>query len=559
MGPTQVSQADHDLFIDPMLGSPLPIYVEKDVDDRDHLVDLITKNGGAISPSYSGVPYIIVDPLKPSGQNLYRQYAAKKSKVVLSYQWIHECIKARQLHTFHTDWAGCKVTGNEQESSRRVELAPPPQPIQPQIIPELVQFPNYHPIYPLPAVPAARTWQTPQQQEPAWDYEQHMYDYRYRLGEQWPYYEQPYEEPYSQPYIQPAAADPAPAPPPPPPEPEEERRGRKRTRGSPPATASSLVVARRDVNAPPPRSPTPPTRVIKSTYGGNLFTVEDVEYLKKYIDYCRDQGLVLSLREICERIAVKAPHHTFYSWRRYCNKHQIRLDGYTMNPPDRASSAEDDPSETETHHIQVLHPSSSSLASAVTPQPQPSRRPTRSPTPPRVLFRSTTGKGVAFTQEDITFLKRFMEYRKSQALLSSTSSPNSPNSPSSSGGRIDMVAFWKDVAQKAPHHSRASWMKYWRRHKHELCHNEDEDEPLPQPPDKKMRYSKADDVLLAKYLRPKPEGTSDKVFQAFGRLHPHHPWKGWQEHHRIHKAKIDHYISQLNEGQNIDEDEMESA
>ena len=36
----------------------------------------------------------------------------------------------------------------------------------------------------------------------------------------------------------------------------------------------------------------------------------------------------------------------------------------------------------------------------------------RSPTPPRALFRSTTGKGVAFTDEDVTFLVRFMEYRK---------------------------------------------------------------------------------------------------------------------------------------------------
>jgi len=36
----------------------------------------------------------------------------------------------------------------------------------------------------------------------------------------------------------------------------------------------------------------------------------------------------------------------------------------------------------------------------------------RSPTPPRALFRSTTGKGVAFTQEDVTFLVRFMAYRK---------------------------------------------------------------------------------------------------------------------------------------------------
>lgn len=104
-----------------------------------------------------------------------------------------------------------------------------------------------------------------------------------------------------------------------------------------------------------------------------------------------------------------------------------------------------------------------------------------------------------------------------------------------SQGRLDMVLFWKDVAAKvslpfarvtpayvsrfgkAPHHSRASWMKFWRRHKHEL-NRTDGDEPLPQPPDKKMRYSREDDVLLAKYFCNKPEGTSDKIFQAFGRM-----------------------------------------
>lgn len=53
----------------------------------------------------------------------------------------------------------------------------------------------------------------------------------------------------------------------------------------------------------------------------------------------------------------------------------------------------------------------------------------RSPTPPKALFRSTTGKGVAFTDEDVTFLVRFMQYRKSQ-------------------GNLDMVVFWKDVAAK---------------------------------------------------------------------------------------------------------------
>ncbi len=60
-------------------------------------------------------------------------------------------------------------------------------------------------------------------------------------------------------------------------------------------------------------------------------------------------------------------------------------------------------------------------------------------------------------------------------------------------------------------------MKFWRRHKHEL-NRTDADEPLPQPPDKKMRYSREDDILLARYFFSKPEGTSDQIFQAFGRM-----------------------------------------
>jgi hypothetical protein len=45
-------------------------------------------------------------------------------------------------------------------------------------------------------------------------------------------------------------------------------------------------------------------------------------------------------------------------------------------------------------------------------QPRSGQTRSGSPTPPRALFRSTTGKGVAFTDEDVTFLVRFMEYRK---------------------------------------------------------------------------------------------------------------------------------------------------
>ena len=71
----------------------------------------------------------------------------------------------------------------------------------------------------------------------------------------------------------------------------------------------------------------------------------------------------------------------------------------------------------------------------------------RSPTPPRALFRSTTGKGVAFTQEDVTFLVRLMEYRKLVFCLFLFTVCLTIFDHRSQGS-LDMVAFWKDVALK---------------------------------------------------------------------------------------------------------------
>lgn len=188
-----------------------------------------------------------------------------------------------------------------------------------------------------------------------------------------------------------------------------------------------LVSAR----GPPTRSPDPPARVIKSTHGGNLFTADDVQYLKAYIEYCQHQGLVLSLREICERLAVKAPHHTFYSWRRYCNKHQIRLGAYTMDDPtpDAGPSSSTLPQHHATATHQLAAPSSSAAGTS-RPSAVGLGRTDRSPTPPRALYRSTTGKGIAFTETDVTFLMRFLTYRRRK------------------NQELDMVQFWKDVAER---------------------------------------------------------------------------------------------------------------
>ncbi|KAG6889223.1 hypothetical protein C0992_005967, partial [Termitomyces sp. T32_za158] len=568
-----------ELFLDPMLGTPLAMYVEKDVHDKEALAELILKYGGTVSPGYSGVPYILVDPCKVSGQNLWRQYAGKKGKIVLDSRWVHECIKANALQTFHTNWAGCKVSGNEvmapvaepppapapvsappppvaststdietrsttrkrtrtnetDPASRQVQstaptpAVPPPPPqhaihaqtqvITPMTVSSLVEahnsypYPVYdpalHPPRPMaPAAAAPQTWQAsdaiaPQQTRldqppmasllPPGQYPDdgwvrygqppHPADpmgaspgvyYRYREDQAaWTagahaYYDpSAYEQAYQQQqYIEEPSADgnatagPSSAPSADPhlfrvrgsETPPTEKRGRKRMRAqAAPATPAAALVVNKN---PPARSPTPPSRVIKSTYGGNLFTSDDVLYLKK-----------------------------FYSWRRYCNKHQIRLGGYVMNFDRSESPIMEEDQEIEEEGM--IHSGPGAPITTPSQRIDPNLPRNRSPTPPRALFRSTTGKGVAFTDEDVKFLRRFMEYRKSQ-------------------GRLDMVVFWKDVATKAPHHSRASWMKFWRRHKHEF--NADETtEPPPPAPEKKMRYSQEDDILLARYFAQKPE------------------------------------------------------
>lgn len=112
-------------------------------------------------------------------------------------------------------------------------------------------------------------------------------------------------------------------------------------------------------------------------------------------------------------------------------------------------------------------------------------------------------------------------------------------------------------------------MKYWRRHKHELEPQTDGSVQAPYTPvGKKSRYTKEDDILLAKYFfvnqrppsnapgatglaNPIPGKTSDAIFQEFAKLHPQHPWKGWQEHHRLHKREIDLMIKKLEDGEEI--------
>lgn len=135
----------------------------------------------------------------------------------------------------------------------------------------------------------------------------------------------------------------------------------------------------------------------------------------------------------------------FYSWRRYCNKHKIRLGGYAMDLGEEVE--ERDPSALSPDNEAGPSDQSQPMGGQEIPSLPVSHGPgaipaahraaaqdigrTRSPTPPRALYRSTTGKGVAFTDEDVIFLVRFLEYRTRQH-----------------GNKLDMVQFWKEVALK---------------------------------------------------------------------------------------------------------------
>lgn len=113
----------------------------------------------------------------------------------------------------------------------------------------------------------------------------------------------------------------------------------------------------------------------------------------------------------------------FYSWRRYCNKHQIRLGGYALDTRalslgdgdgDGDDSMQVDPAPGVVASIPQstgAGPTPDTVASATRMIQEQGLR-NRSPTPPKALFRSTTGKGVAFTDEDVSFLVKFLAHRK---------------------------------------------------------------------------------------------------------------------------------------------------
>lgn len=135
--------------------------------------------------------------------------------------------------------------------------------------------------------------------------------------------------------------------------------------------------------------------------------------------------------------------------------------------PTRADEPEDDFDDHAVDEEQpsfpenaVAGPSSASSATATTipsisspsqQSPQVENR-DRSPTPPRTLHRSTTGKGIAFTDEDVRYLVRYLSYRRwivgfptliGILWLMLVHFDTRGRDPS-----LSMPQFWNDLAQK---------------------------------------------------------------------------------------------------------------
>lgn len=166
-------------------------------------------------------------------------------------------------------------------------------------------------------------------------------------------------------------------------------------------------------------------------------------------------------------ITIKqAPHHTFFSWRRYCNKHKIQLGGYSTSgglptsaprtddlnvnvdgfyDEDASTHGTNTPASTITLATEAEegiseHGDAAAQSSVILIGGTGGRlryRNCRSktqgiseeshsieyfyqdkePEAPKSLYRSKSGKGIAFTRADVDFLVRYISFRRSAFTL----------------------------------------------------------------------------------------------------------------------------------------------
>ncbi|KAL1748575.1 hypothetical protein HDZ31DRAFT_60308 [Schizophyllum fasciatum] len=113
---------------------------------------------------------------------------------------------------------------------------------------------------------------------------------------------------------------------------------------------------------PPSRSPTPPTLIVAAGRG-NKFTPQDRDFFLKFISWRLKENPTLTRGELCDALAVKAPHHSSQSWASYWSNHHDLPDkilaaakGGLTSEEDEDASGEDDGGATETSEEVISKP-----------------------------------------------------------------------------------------------------------------------------------------------------------------------------------------------------------
>ncbi|KAI6046178.1 hypothetical protein EDC04DRAFT_1881359 [Pisolithus marmoratus] len=146
-----------DLFLEPMMGTPLTVYIEKDVDEKESLVELITKHGGAVSPGYSGTPYILgMFPWSPLTAWLIPPTTPQSTPTRNPARTFIASMQERKVKSSFT--TGGSTSASAWEHSRHFKTtgrvanlqAPRNSPFQPHPLPRMIlparpSPPKYHP------------------------------------------------------------------------------------------------------------------------------------------------------------------------------------------------------------------------------------------------------------------------------------------------------------------------------------------------------------------------------------------------------------------------------
>ncbi|KIM85138.1 hypothetical protein PILCRDRAFT_817120 [Piloderma croceum F 1598] len=207
---------------------------------------------------------------------------------------------------------------------------------------------------------------------------------------------------------------------------------------------------------PPSRPPTPPTRVVRGSNGGNRYTPEDKEFFIKFIHYELENDPSLTKHDLCVKLAEKVPSHSADSWKSYWSgAHEL---------PDKIFASYDRASSDDGHHPKASAPA-----------------PVLKPRPNYVESDSESESNVESLSESVSLSEADSDFEALEELLGADS-----NDEGESGGHFTMTdlrnvvlhlaahpnekesTLWIKFHDEHPQRSDKSWREYYRRNDKEI-------------------------------------------------------------------------------------------